>query len=247
MIYRAKGNFVFGEINIADFGGFSVYCNTFDRPKQNITVVSIPGRNGDLIYYNGKYDNVERRYTVVIDGADAYRGLAWSLLNLKGYHRLEDSYDPEHYMMASISDVSVRKLNIDRLLVDVYFNRKPQRWLKIGEETVTYTDAGTYTLSNYTGFVSRPFIAVYKDGTISVNNGGNIVVDLGLGMGTPLYIDSEKMSIYDANWPTPQNHNADVVLPNHKFPEFIPGDNTIAWTPEETGNKIVITPRWWEL
>ena len=247
MIYRAKGSFIFGGVNLADYGGFSVYCNAFDRPKQNITVVSIPGRNGDLIYDNGKYDNVERRYTVVIDGSNFYRALAESLLNLKGYHRLEDSYDPEHYMMASISDISFRKMNIDRLMVDISFNRKPQRWLKIGEETVTYTDAGTYTLSNPTEFVSQPLIDVYKDGTFSVNNSGNIVIDLGLGMGTPLHIDCDKMNIYSGYADLAENHNADVVLPNHKFPGFASGDNTITWTPEETGNKIVITPRWWEL
>lgn len=242
MKYRAKGNFEFGGISLEAFNAFSVFCNTFGRPKRNIGVVSIPGRNGDLIYDNGKYDNIARRYTFVIDGADNYRALAYTLLTLKGYQRLEDTYDIDHYMMACITDISVRRMNFDRLMVDVDFNRKPQRWLKSGEDVITITSDNTvHKINNPTMFVAEPLIVTYKPGNYAVNSQTATVVNLDIPTG--LYIDCEKKAIYGGG----ANHNADVNLPNHEFPTLLPGNNTLVWHSETTGNKLELTPRWWEL
>ena len=69
---------------------------TFDAPERDITALSIPGRNGDLIFDNGRYKNIDVTYPAFIHrnfarNAQAMR--AW-LMKSPGYKRLEDTYLP---------------------------------------------------------------------------------------------------------------------------------------------------------
>ena len=63
---------------------------------------AIPGRNGDLLLSNRRYGNVSLTYHIGIQRAfpEKYGAFMNFLLREPGYHRLEDSYHPEHYRVA---------------------------------------------------------------------------------------------------------------------------------------------------
>lgn len=151
--YNPKSNVVFGDVDLSDYNAYAVYCNIFDRPERDISVVSVPGRNGDLIFDNGRYKNVDRTYQIHVVGVENVHNLIRDLTSTIGYQRLEDEYDPNVYMMARLkSKPNVRKFVGNAVLITVTFDRMPQRWDKnetIGASerriNVIYSDASGTT------------------------------------------------------------------------------------------------------
>lgn len=129
--YNPKSNVVFGNVDLSDYNAYAVYCNIFDRPERDISVVSVPGRNGDLIFDNGRYKNVDRTYQIHVVGVENVHNLIRDLVSTVGYQRLEDEYDPNVYMMARLKNKpNVRKFVGNAVLLTVTFDRMPQRWDK---------------------------------------------------------------------------------------------------------------------
>lgn len=129
--YNPKSNVVFGNVDLSDYNAYAVYCNIFDRPERDISVVSVPGRNGDLIFDNGRYKNVDRTYRIQVVGVENVHNLIRDLTSTIGYQRLEDEYDPNVYMMARINaKPSVRKFVGNAVMLTVTFDRMPQKWDK---------------------------------------------------------------------------------------------------------------------
>lgn len=129
--YNPKSNVVFGNVDLSDYNAFAVYCNIFERPERDISVVSVPGRNGDLIFDNGRYKNVDRIYEIHVVGVENVHNLIRDLVSTMGYQRLEDEYEPNVYMMARIkAKPSVRKFVGNAVMLTVTFDRMPQKWDK---------------------------------------------------------------------------------------------------------------------
>ncbi len=236
------GIVMFNGISSLDYGIQVEHPPEYQAPARDYEVIHVPGRNGDLVIDNGSYQNVNRSYQMAIgDPQKDYTSMAnviseW-LHSASGYARLEDSYEPEYYRMAMFQDeISIENImqHAGRLTID--FNCKPQRFLKSGEEFVKITRQTT--LYNPTGFNSLPCITVYGNGrgvlsigmyTITISNiNGSIT------------LDSEIQDAYKGT----VNRNADVTL-NKNFPEFISGENNIAWSGGITYLEVI--PRWWTL
>lgn len=120
-----------------------------NHPELKLDVVSIPGRNGDMIVSQNAWHNYEQQYDIFAGEADGeapqkyFDIIAW-LTSAKGYARLEDSFDPDHYRMAYFAgplDVAFTLTRVGRATIT--FNCKPQRFLEDGSEYVTY-----YPVSN---------------------------------------------------------------------------------------------------
>ena len=236
------GIVMFNGISSLDYGIQVEHPPEYQAPARDYEVIHVPGRNGDLVIDNGSYQNVNRSYQMAIgDKRKDYTSMAnaiseW-LHSVSGYARLEDSYEPEYYRMAMFQDeISIENImqHAGRLTVD--FNCKPQRFLKSGEEIIKISKRTT--LYNPTGFNSLPCITVYGSGrgvlsigqhTITISNiNGSIV------------LDSEIQDVYKGT----VNRNADVTL-NKSFPEFVTGENSIAWSGGITYVEVI--PRWWTL
>ena len=74
---------------------------TLSAPKPRVSTVKIPGRNGDLHYYDGSYDNRDLSGDCFILGADVIRKINEInafLLGKRGYRRIELDEDEEHFM-----------------------------------------------------------------------------------------------------------------------------------------------------
>lgn len=230
--------FTFDGVNSRDYGVFINGTQVFDAAARSIDTVVVPGRNGTLTLDNNRFENVEMTYPAFI--YDAFKvnieGLRNFLLSSAAYRRLEDTYNPDVYMMARyVSGLSVSPT--DRRLegeFDLVFDRMPQRYLKIGEEKQTFTSSGSIT--NPTRFESKPMIRVYGVGSLGI--GSNTVT---ITTNTSyIDIDCDMMDAYRGA----TNCNGYIVLSSGNFPTLKPGANGITLTGI---TKVEIIPKWWIL
>ena len=123
--------------------GMVVSCEDgFDTPERDITTDVIPGRNGVLITDNGRFENIEIKYTCVIEEnfKNAFRDFKAYVGKLIGYIRLEDSFNPDRYRMVYIRQTKIKQLS-SRYRggeFEVTFNCMPQLFLKSGEEPLQF-------------------------------------------------------------------------------------------------------------
>lgn len=149
--YRPKSNVIFDDINLSHYNAFAFGCNLFDRPERDVDIVSVPGRQGDLVLDNGRYKNIAREYQVQVTGIKNIETLIQELTKKVGYFRLEDDYDSEVYFEARLAEPpTIKRFVGEAASVTVRFDRKPQRYLKSGDNTPIsdYTYIGSWETAN---------------------------------------------------------------------------------------------------
>lgn len=218
-----------------DFGIYLATADLYKVPARSYEKISIPGRNGDLTVDLGNYANVKRAYTVYTRDASQLRNFQSWILSQDGYQRLEDTYEPEHFSLATVDSIDVDSIGTQTGSLSISFDCKPQRYLKMGEQPIELRNSGT--LMNPTNFTALPLIRVYGTGDIAV---GNATVTIG---SNPDYIDldSELMDAYCGDI----NCNGLISLADGAYPELVAGGTTVTLGAGIT--KVVITPRWWVL
>ena len=225
-----------------DVGVVVEYSPNPTRPLKKYEIVSVAGRNGDLLIEQDAYENYVQAYDVYVR-ADRNRlhysasAVAEWLYAPRGYQRLEDSYDLDHYRLAYY----VGALDIEGVLntfgrATLEFNCKPQRYLKSGEAALPAITAAA-SLVNPTGFAAKPLITVYGSGTGSLAI-GNYTVDF-TGINSYVTLDCETQNAYKGNT------NRNLYISTNKFPQLDAGETEISFTGGITS--IVIVPRWWRL
>ena len=234
-------SFTFNNVSSATLGLYVGGQRTFNSPQRNVTKVVIPGRNGDLVKDNGRFDNVEVGYSVVAmaDFRDTALAVRNWLLSVVGYARLEDTYHPDHYRMARLASAIEFETSAYNATAkaQVIFDCMPQKFLKTGDTQITLNASGTVT--NPTQFASKPIIRVYGSGDCEITV-GNQIISLSDVSGY-IDIDSETMNCYNGV----VNCNNKVTLGAHGFPTLPPGNTGIVLGTGTTS--VVITPKWWEL
>lgn len=212
-------------------------------PERDYESVHVPGRNGDVIMYNGSYQNIKREYEISVGSHEKYMpelavGISEWLLSSNSYARLEDSYEPEHYRLAIYLDTT----DIENILFHggrgtIAFNCKPQRFLKSGDKPVIFTSASNH-LKNPTSFQALPIITVKGTGEGTVDIGGYVI---GISeIGGSITINSE---IQDAYSGTLNKNN--VVSLGNGFPKLSKGTNNISFSGGVTSLEVI--PKWWTL
>lgn len=225
-------------VNLLDFGVHVSSEGTYNAPARSITEETIPGRNGTLIIDNGRYENRVVTYPAFILGRLEVNmtGLRAFLLSHTSYARLEDSFHPDEYYLAMpVDGVEVQtsgRYNREGQF-NLTFNCKPQRYLKSGDETIHLTAAGS--VYNPTRFTAKPLLRVYGNGDVHIGD-SSFTIDTEAEF---VDIDCEIEDCYSNG----TNQNPFVTIAN--FPEFAPGENSIAFEGEIT--QVDVIPRWWTL
>ena len=230
----------FGGRNLADFGVFISGEGTYGAPERSVTEEVVPGRNGTLVIDNGRFENLMVTYPAFIieDFPQRIEGLRNYLSSIKGYARLEDSYHPDVFCLASFAsgiDVKTSGRYNREGQFDLAFNRKPQRFLKSGEFNVTYTASGS--IFNATRFTARPLIRITGNGKVTV---GSVEITWS---GSSSYVDVD-CDVQDAYY-MGSNMNNYIQLSTNDFPKLEPGATQITLGTGVT--RVDITPRWWIL
>lgn len=249
-----------------DFGVYISGSGTFDAPKRDTEAVAVPGRNGVLLFDNGRYENLTITYPAFIsqDFAENFDAFKAFMLSQSGYHRLEDTYHPDEYRLASYEGPLAPEVGaINRYgHFDIVFNCKPQRFLKSGEETVEITQ--DMAISNPTLY-AVPSPIQTEVGTLDIGSYGMAIINPTLYAAAPLiraygvgifYIGSYGIEITEADEYTDidcdiqdafkgaTNCNGNIVLLSNDFPKIEPGKNNIAISGI---TKLEILPRWYTI
>ena len=208
-------------------------------PERDYTITHIPGRNGDIIQDNGCYKNVERTYEVSFDAPNedfatyANAVSAW-LHSTTGYARLEDSYEPNYYRMATYQESNIfENLYNQAGTATIVFECKPQRFLKTGDNTITIQNS--LTIMNPTGFEAYPLFKVTGTSGVLTVNGNSITFSSIDGF---VMLDCELQDAYKETI----NKNSTI---SGTFPVLKPGSNTISWTGGISS--VTMKPRWWTI
>lgn len=200
---------------------------------------TIPGRNGDLIWETGSYENRGASASCFCLQKDVEKAVSSAgrfLMGKKGYRRLETSDDPDHYWMARVENSPRIEQRLRTLApFEIGFDCKPQRFVKAGEDAIVFTSNGS--LFNQYGQIALPFIALYGRGTGRLTV-GDCVVEVKALCGT-LCLDSDTQNAYNDNGNQNLNINAPV------FPVLDDGEIPIAFSGGI--ERVEIIPRWWEL
>lgn len=208
-------------------------------PERDYTITHIPGRNGDIIQDNGCYKNVERTYEVSFDVPNedfatyANAVSAW-LHSTTGYARLEDSYEPNYYRIATYQESNIfENLYNQAGTATIVFECKPQRFLKTGDNAITIQNS--LTIMNPTGFEAYPLFKVTGTSGVLTVNGNSITFS---SIDDFVMLDCELQDAYKENI----NKNSTI---SGTFPVLKTGSNTISWT----GNisSVTMKPRWWTI
>ena len=230
--------FMFNGKYSTDYGIYISGEGTYNSPELDVDVVSVPGRNGDLVFSNKRYKNITVEYPAFIrsEFADnAQSAKAW-LLRPQKYCRLQDDYHPDEYRLALFEG----PLNFDMQFLNhsgmctVSFNCKPQRYLVSGEEQFNCTNGGS--IYNPTLFDAEPLILVSGSGAGTLHIGEYTVQILSL---SNLILDCETQNAYYGSTNLNSTISADI------FPKLTAGNNVISWSGGIQSVKI--TPRWWTL
>ena len=225
--------FSYNNQSSANFGLIVADKDIYSSPAYDQQFVSVPGRNGDVVIDNGRYNNVDVSYTCYCKDLSANMKAIKHWLCQPGYFKLSDTYDPLYFRYAAFAS----KLKVDELLQNVgkaelVFNCKPFRYNSLGLIKRTFTSSGT--INNPEAFSSLPYIKITGSGAVTLNIGSKAYSFTSVP--TYLEIDSELMSCYKGS--TLYNNRIGFT----EFPVLLPGNNSISWTGAVT--KVEIIPNW---
>lgn len=143
----------------------------FQYSERHYSSIEIPGSNGNYYINHGGYKNVDGEYELnfLVDISEYSNfqshaaAISRWLHSGRGYCKLEDSYNPDWYRMATYHESNT----IENILdgggkFTVHFDCKPQKWLKSGE-TLSPIASGA-TITNPTGNIAEPIIYLTSTG-----------------------------------------------------------------------------------
>lgn len=236
------GNLKFGEQSTKDLGLVIQAPPVYEFPAKEVTITHIPGRNGDIVIDTDSFKNVTRTYSIASvfkPGTDfvanSEKIIKW-LTSKEGYQRLEDSYDPEVYRLAVFkNNGSLQNYYDEATALNITFECKPQRYLKVGEKEV-FIESSEMTIKNPTVMSSLPKIKLEGINTgidnkkvvmCSIKDKNDKVtsnITLSDLDSTTVILDSEKQTAEDASG---KNISKSVGLNGSTFPKFKEGINKI--------------------
>lgn len=227
----------FNSNNSLAYGVYISGTGVFNAPARDREMIKVPGRNGDIIMDYGRYQNIEITYPAFIikDLAEKVRIFANKLLEPVDYVRLGDTYNPDEFRLAILSQgMDVNPVSwLAAGSFDLIFNCRPERFLTSGETVTTFTAGGS--ISNPTDMPAKPLIRVYGSGTITVN-------------GTEIEIGSHSYEYIDIDCDLQEAFcgaaNANMYISLDEFPKLRSGANIVVLSGV---TRVEITPRWWRL
>lgn len=255
------GIIIFNGVSSEELGLISQIIPSYEFPQSDFISNHIPGRNGDIIVNTGSYKNVNRSYSIVavfkpntnfIQNATAI--VKW-LTSAKGYARLEDSYEPDYYRLAIFTDQgSLQNIYNEATAIDVNFNCKPERYLKIGDVESVF-DKYNNSEINPTNYTAKPeLIFPYSANEEYVFKFTDSITDKEYGVkikpmdiSTTIYVDCVDMECYyidENNKRISCNKNIEL---SDDFPTISPYAQLHVDIPENYYETIKIKPRWWIL
>ncbi|ESV55174.1 hypothetical protein SAG0136_08140 [Streptococcus agalactiae LMG 14747] len=230
--------FIFNGQKSTDFDLAITTDIKYKSTSYDIETIEIEGRDGVLLKDKHRLKPVEQEIPMKIKTRGNVHKIAHNVsewLNVKGWQRLEFSWDSEHYYLATFAE----GFDVEEVL-EVFGNLKatfllhPIKFRKDGEKQVNLTSG--MVLTNLGNYPSKPIFNITGngDGTITVNGR---TLSLKNVQGS-LIVDAEKNMVYYG-----QSSAWDKIVrtATHSMPFFDVGKNIISWTGNFT---ITCQPNW---
>lgn len=230
-------------------------------PEKNVETVTIPGRNGDVLYDFGTYKNVDISYEISVY-QPAY-GNALQMIEKvvkwmhpsNGYITIEDSYDPNYIRLGYCKNSGeVENILHQAGKATIKFNCRPEKFLKnafswSGSGTKTVSSGSTVSFINPGPYIANPKIKIVSGSsgaTLNFNNdtaGKSCTLYIPGGYANSI-VDCENLNAVDANG-NEINWAVTVYWYNGRSnpPALWAGTTTI----KANSATVQVMPRWWTL
>lgn len=180
------------DVSIAQYGIYISSDTVLNAPSFDYTEHQVPGRDGTLLQYNNRLNNVVRKFTCHIpDRTKVSSGIAAVkrlLYSNPGYVKIASDYEPDAYMYGYLAqEFNVNPFNMYRTATfELYFSCMPQKYIKAEKQTFT----NTYTPNKRYGVYHRthPFIqGVLNDTPVDFVPNDEYFIYLNIGGGSDTY------------------------------------------------------------
>ena len=260
------GKLFFGRKESSDCGVIITEPPTYSWPEKPYDHKNIRGKHGDIIVDSDYYKNVSKKYAIAAyakdDPALAAKNVSDFLHRYNGYKdyiRLEDSYEPDVYMLGIYEEAG----ELDSIVgqaweSNIEFNCKPQKYLLSGNRRIDISQSGTL-INNPTNYPAFPIVQIWGEGTVNFYGRPTCIYTSGKSTSddqseselkqvsisvysnyNAIIIDAETLNATDIKG---GNQNGSVFFDDRIV--LYPGGNTITYQGDI--EKISIIPRWWRL
>lgn len=128
-----KKNLYINDVNVTDYG-FYINSDTYlDAPLIDYNEYKIPARNGNVIQYNKRYENIIRKFECYIPDINDVQSVLDNLKNILytsvGYVKILSDYEPEFYQYGYLAqEIKVKPFNTElSAKFELYFSCQPQK------------------------------------------------------------------------------------------------------------------------
>ena len=138
----ARKNLYINDVNIGTYGIYISSDTILNSPQIDYTAFSVPGKNGSVLQYNKRMDNVVRKFTCHVplktQVASALANLKKLIYTSPGYLKISSDYETDTYQMGYLAQpIDVKPFNAYRTATfDLYFSCRPQKYDKTSESTL---------------------------------------------------------------------------------------------------------------
>lgn len=230
MLYLPK--IKFGNIDFSGDGAYIWGAGEYSAPTRSVDMIEVPGRNGDLLFDNGNYNNTTARFSVIItkDIPKNTDRLKYLLYSQKGYQRLYDSDLKGFYRVAAFNS-GFDLTEIDAGVVHIEFDCKPFKYDILGDNSVVFSYEGS--IYNKYFEPSRPIITIYGSGEGYVQIGSKHIAVFDID--EYVTIDTEMQDAFKGE----ENKNNTI---NTADVSLEVGENSVSFGGGVT--RVEIVPRW---
>lgn len=211
----------------------------FESTTRDIELVTVPGRDGDLIVDHGRYESVIRKFPcrlMIPDKAnleDAMSKIHQWLIVDTGSHDLLLDHEPDFIYRAMVDNTVTTNRILSHLgKAVISFRLHPIKFLRSAliERQIT---SGT-NITNPYGIEAKPVLRIIGNGNITINIGDRALILQGIAGGC--IVDSETQTITSLD--------RRITLFERMFspfPVLRPGNNQVTFSGEDI--QVFIAPR----
>lgn len=257
---RASITFWIGGVSSKELGIRVSEFPEFSGAEPRVTKYAIPGRNGDLTYWDGSFKNVESTIKCFVAEFGNVERILTAVNDWMadcGYKKLVLSSEPGRYRLARITNAAEIAIRMGVLApFEIKLDCKPQRFFD--DDTPARFTGGSGEIYNRTGFPSSPLLRCFLVEDVSAagteyinfkNSNGEyrLLLSATSLSGTQwVDVDLERKSAVKDN-----GEQLSVTTDSTGFPAFCSGKTAFSWgnslASKEWFSAIDLYPRWWTL
>jgi phage-related protein len=170
-------NFYFAGHYLSEFAGRIGQAPAHQIAQRDFELVEIPGRSGDIIQDNGRYKNVSFKlqiYFLPYLSEQTARQLAYAVIDwlgaFNGYQEYRDTYNPDYYTKAVITNLDEIKRELPTLLsTTIEFSRIPFWYRLDGRNEIELPYDTEIKMNNSEVLPAEPTLIYRKNTQISAS------------------------------------------------------------------------------